>query len=338
MGKILRAIKPLPTAPDPLHPGQYVRDSVLAPKRLSVVAAAKLVGVGRPALSNFLNGHVVTTPDMASRIEVAFGVPAQSLLDMQAAYDAAQTKTRGAPANAMRYVVPFLGIKATDIENWVARNISARTRLSVLLRTLANSTGTGLTKIDFPGNDDAQRRGWDGYNEATQPTPCIPEGSSGWQFGTDQDIKGKADGDFAKSANATAKAERGRTTFVFVTPRNWPGKTDWIRRNEAKGQWRDVRAYDSSDLEQWFEQSIAAQAWFANEALRNSNGVRSLDRCWADWANVASPPLAGSLFMPAIDGAKRTMVSRLSKQPDEPTVIAAAAAQEDGKSNLLNSG
>jgi hypothetical protein len=265
---------------------------------------------------------------MASRIEVAFGVPAQTLLDMQAAYEAAQTKAKGAPANAVPYVVPFLGIKATDVETWVVRNIPARTRLSVLLRTLVNSTGSGLTKIDFPGNDDAQRPGWDGYIEATQPTPWIPNGLSGWEFGTDQDIKGKADADFAKSVIATPKAERDKTTFVFVTPRHWPGKTDWIKKNKAKNQWRDMRAYDSSDLEQWLEQSIAAQAWFANETLRRSNGVRSLDKCWGDWADVANPPLAGSLFAPAIAAAKRTMLSRLSQQPDGPTVIAADSAEE----------
>jgi hypothetical protein len=55
-----------------VHPGQYVRESVLNPKKLSVSNATKLVGVGRPAFSNFLNGHV------------AFGIPAQRLLDMQA--------------------------------------------------------------------------------------------------------------------------------------------------------------------------------------------------------------------------------------------------------------
>lgn len=314
----------------PLHPGQHIRDSVITPKKLSVLAAAKLVGVGRPALSNFLNGHVAATPDMASRIEVAFGVPAQSLLDMQAAYDAAQTKAKGLPANAMPYVVPFLGIKAKEIETWVDRNISARTRLSVLLRTLANSTGSGITKIDFPGNDDSERPGWDGYIDSTQATPWIPEGLSGWEFGVNQDIKEKADGDFGKSVKATAttRSEREKTTFVFVTPRHWPGKLEWIRSNKAKGQWKDVRVYDSSDLEQWIEQSIAAQAWFANETLRPSNGVRSLDKCWSEWAQVANPPLAGSLFAPAVESATRTMISRLSQQPGEPTVIAADSAEE----------
>jgi hypothetical protein len=230
--------------------------------------------------------------------------------------------------NAVSYVVPFLGIKAAEIETWVTRNIPARSRLSVLLRTLVHSTCNGITKIDFPGNDDAERPGWDGAIDCTQPTPWIPVGLSGWEFGTTQDIGTKADSDFAKSVKATTKADRNQTTFVFVTPRHWSGKSEWLKKKKTKGQWKDVRAYDSSDLEQWLEQSIAAQVWFANETRRDSNRVRSLDRCWADWADVVSPPLAGSLFAPSIDSAKRTMCSRLSKQPDGPTVIAADSTEE----------
>lgn len=310
------------------HPGQHVRDSILAPRKLSVLAAARLVGVGRPAFSNFLNGHVAATVDMAARIEHAFGLRAQDLLEMQSAYEAAQIKSKGAPANAVPYVAPFLDLKAVDVENWVTRNISARTRLSVLLRTLVHSTGNGLTKVDFPGNDDAQRSGWDGYVESTQATPWIPEGCSGWEFGVDAAIKGKADSDFAKSVNASAKADRDQTTFVFVSPRHWPAKAAWIAEKSAEGQWKDVRAYDSSDLEQWLQQSIPGQAWFANETLRPSDEVRSLDKCWDDWANVASPPLAASLFRSAVESAERIMTSRLAKSPGAPTVISADSTEE----------
>ena len=56
-----------------------------------------------------------------------------------------------------------------------------------------------------------------------------------------------------------------RTIFVFVTPRRWPGKDKWVKDRKAQGQWKDVRAYDASDLEQWLEQSISGQAWFAND-------------------------------------------------------------------------
>lgn len=178
-----------------IHPGQYVRENILVPKKLTVLAAAKLVGVSRPAFSNFINGNVGTTPEMASRIEIAFGVPAQELLDIQAAFEVEQSTLKEVALSATPYVVPFLGIKARDIESWATGTIAARTRLAVLLRILVHSTGTNLEKVDFPGNDDAERPGWDGQVQTEATTPWIPSGNSGWEFGVNQEAKRKAEGD-----------------------------------------------------------------------------------------------------------------------------------------------
>jgi addiction module HigA family antidote len=248
------------SAPDlPELPGQYVRTYALKPKGMSVTQAAKLLGVGRPALSNFLNGNAALSPDMAARMERTLGIRAQMLLDMQAAYDAAAAKAKGSPAGATAYVPPFLAIKANEIESWAASNISARTRLSVFLRTLVNSTGVGLTGVDFPGNDDAERPGWDGFVVASEGTPWIPRGTSGWEFGCNSDPKAKADGDYARRTKATEKSVRAESTFVFVTPRSWTAKNTWESDRRGENQWKDVRVLDASNLEQWLEQSIAAQ-------------------------------------------------------------------------------
>lgn len=249
------------------HPGQYVRETKLVPANMSVTEAAKVIGISRPGVSNFLNGKVSATSDMAARIERAFGIPAQTLLDMQAAFDAAEARKKGVPANATAYVPPFLAIKANNIEAWASHNIPARIRLAVFLRTLVHSTGIGLTKVDFPGNDDAERPGWDGFVEASEGTPWIPQGSSGWEFGTNENIRGKADKDFAKSIKAHTKEVRAETIFVFVATRRWPGKDEWVAAAKLKKAWEDVRVYDASDLEQWLAQSLAGQAWFANETL-----------------------------------------------------------------------
>ena len=220
----------------PLHPGEYVRQKALTPKSLSVTGAAKLVGVGRPALSNFLNGNADVTPEMASRIERAFGIPARELLDQQAAYDAYAAQQKGAPTTARRYVPPFLAIKGNEIEEWASNNHSARTRLAVFLRTLVNSTGIGLIESDFPGNEDGERPGWDGWTKAEQGTPRIPTGKVGWEFGVNKDVKKKADGDFSKSVDATPAQERVETTFIFVTPRKWAGKDAWAAEQSCLKQ------------------------------------------------------------------------------------------------------
>jgi addiction module HigA family antidote len=317
----------MPEPADVPHPGTRIKAEVI-PAGMSVTKAAQQIGVGRPALSNLLNGNAALSTDMAARLEKAFKYPRKDLLEMQARYDAAQAKKKNAPADAKAYVPPFLAIKANDVERWVSHNIPARTRLSVFLRTLVHSTGSGLTKVDFPGNDDAERPGWDGFVEASEGSSWVPAGRSGWEFGTNEDVKAKADKDFDKSVKALDKKERAETTFVFVTPRRWAGKDAWVTAKQAKNLWKDVRVYDASDIEQWLEQSLPAQAWFANETLIPAHDVRALDKCWTDWANVSTPSLTGALFGSAIGAAKRTMLSRLSKPSERPIVIAADSTEE----------
>ena len=64
----------------PAHPGQFIRMEILEPLGLSVTAAAKILGVTRPALSTLLNGHGSLSPDMALRVEKAFGPKMDTLL------------------------------------------------------------------------------------------------------------------------------------------------------------------------------------------------------------------------------------------------------------------
>ena len=122
-----------------------------------------------------------------------------------------------------------------------------------------HSTGNDLRRVDFPGYDNAQRKGSDGFVEAGAATPWVPEGRSYWEFGTDQKPGAKAESDYTARLKSVDPAERAKSTFVFVTPRNWPGKTAWEKRKNKAGDWKTVRAFDASDLEQWLEQSVPAQ-------------------------------------------------------------------------------
>ena len=72
---------------EPVHPGGFIRRSVLSDD-LTVTAAAKVLGIGRPALSNLLNEKASLSPEMALRVEKAFGVQMDTLLRMQVRYDA----------------------------------------------------------------------------------------------------------------------------------------------------------------------------------------------------------------------------------------------------------
>jgi antitoxin HigA-1 len=82
------------TMKNPCHPGEIIREDVLAPLGLNVTQAAKALGVTRQALSYMLNGRTSLTAEMALRVEKAFGPKMEHLMRMQLNYDLAQARAR----------------------------------------------------------------------------------------------------------------------------------------------------------------------------------------------------------------------------------------------------
>jgi antitoxin HigA-1 len=87
----------------PSHVGAFLKRSVV-PDDLTVTAAARLLGVGRPALSQLLNGNAALSPEMALRFEKAFGVKMETLLRMQARFDAWNMRLREAQIKVKPYI------------------------------------------------------------------------------------------------------------------------------------------------------------------------------------------------------------------------------------------
>lgn len=75
---------------NPPHPGLSVRHDCLEPLGLSVTEAARKLGVSRKQLSDVVNGHSGISPEMAIRLDKAFGGDANTWYRLQAAYDLAQ--------------------------------------------------------------------------------------------------------------------------------------------------------------------------------------------------------------------------------------------------------
>lgn len=88
----------------PVHPGHYVKIEILEPLALSVTAAAEALGITRAALSTFLNERSDLSPEMALRIEKAFGVSLDRLMRMQSDFDIALARKREGEINVARYV------------------------------------------------------------------------------------------------------------------------------------------------------------------------------------------------------------------------------------------
>ncbi len=75
---------------NPPHPGLSVRHDCLEPLGLSVTEAARKLGIGRKQLSGIVNCRSGISPEMAIRLDKAFGGGAGTWYRLQAAWDLAQ--------------------------------------------------------------------------------------------------------------------------------------------------------------------------------------------------------------------------------------------------------
>lgn len=89
---------------NPPHPGEVIRELCLDPLDLTVTDAAKGLGVSRKALSELLNGHSGISPEMAVRLEKAFGGSAESWLRQQMQYDLVQVQKKAGSIKVERFV------------------------------------------------------------------------------------------------------------------------------------------------------------------------------------------------------------------------------------------
>lgn len=90
----------------PPHVGGFIRIEILEPLALSISRASAILGVRRATLSDLVNEKTALSPEMAFRIEKAFGVSMDMLLRMQAWYDAHMMRQKAAEIDVERYVPP----------------------------------------------------------------------------------------------------------------------------------------------------------------------------------------------------------------------------------------
>ncbi|VVM07510.1 HigA family addiction module antitoxin [Methylacidimicrobium tartarophylax] len=89
---------------NPPHPGDLIKTEVIEALGLDVSKAAVILNVPRGVLSDLLDSKAALTPEMALRIEKAFGPDMDHLLRMQLAYDMARIREHAEEISVERYV------------------------------------------------------------------------------------------------------------------------------------------------------------------------------------------------------------------------------------------
>ncbi len=81
---------------NPPHPGEFILEVYLLPKKISGRQCAQMLGVAPSTLQRILNGRGRITTSMAQRLSQGLGRTPESWLAMQAMYDRWQAKLRSA--------------------------------------------------------------------------------------------------------------------------------------------------------------------------------------------------------------------------------------------------
>ena len=89
--------------------------------------------------------------------------------------------------------------------------------------------------VSFRAGEGVQLGGWDGLVSVEAGNAFVPDGVSGWELGTNRDVRGKADEDYEKRTGDPGDLDPSRSAYVFVTPRRWRGKERWASARSGEG-------------------------------------------------------------------------------------------------------
>ena len=198
-----------------------------------------------------------------------------------------------------------LRIAADDLEKW-SDKIESRHLLPVLVRRLIKETlGTGDDTVnEFSGYENTKKPGFDGRLVSKIATPHIPLGKSMWEMGTSKNILAKATGDFDKRKDAAGSDK----TYVFVSSRNWPKKTEWLAKTQDENPgWRDIKVLDADDLEQWLETCPYTTIWLAEKIGKPLNHLEASDQFLENWLSATNPSFPKEILLNNRERAKERL-------------------------------
>lgn len=215
------------------------------------------------------------------------------------------------------------------LESW-ANTTFSKAALPYLISRLVRATTPASTKANLPSGSATYIGGWDGIVNCEIETPYVPKDISLWEFGTSSDSKGKADDDYEKRKNNPMGFTPSDSVFVFVTPRLWTRKDEWVAAKKAENYWKDVKVYDAIDIEQWLDNALSVSRWFAAQdgvGKYPFDGIMTADEFWEEW----SIGLRGLVLQPEciISGREYEVKLLLSTLQGGPTVKAIKASTKN---------
>jgi transcriptional regulator with XRE-family HTH domain len=276
---------------------------------------AKRAKVGASTVADFERGQRTPVPNNAEAMRSAFEAAGVSFLPGGVVIGPKpRSSSKGRDGGS-----PARWIDGTDLVQWADRRDSHGGLPELLTRLTRASVGTAAALL-FRAGEGVHFPGWDGTCETPQGSQYVPSGSSAWEVSAQREgITSKATEDFDKRTKNPVDIDPASATFVFVTPRRWSEKAQWIQDRRTDGKWLDVRAYDADDLVHWIELCPAVGQWLAVRIGKRPAGLQQLDEVWEEWSLSTRWPLSSELVRAGRD-EEQSRVLRWIR--DEPAVLA----------------
>ena len=209
-------------------------------------------------------------------------------------------------------------VSAQQLDRWSDTN-DARLRLAELVRRLIHGTvePQDLEHVDFPSGEETHRPGYDGVTKVRRGNAKVPDGITYWEVSANSGVKGKLDIDFENRVNDRGTGDFSEVTYIGVTPRDYQDKRRWADEKNALGRWRDVRAYDSDDLEQWLEMAPSVALWLSRYVATPPDGLVDLSTHWENIQAALRRRLPPSALLISRDRLVESLRAWLNGSPQE---------------------
>jgi len=188
-------------------------------------------------------------------------------------------------------------VTSNDIRNWTQTNKrQSEEVLPLLIRKLILAS-CDPSSYDFPSGDAVAIGGWDGTLEVEEGNQFVPSGVSGWEFGTNDQVKSKADEEYSKRTEKPDPFDTTTTTFVFVTSRLWSKRKAWCAEKIAEDVWCDVQGINSDVIELWLETCPAVHRWFSELIGKRCAEIWDIEQAWSEFSNTTKISLKAEFFL-----------------------------------------
>lgn len=208
-------------------------------------------------------------------------------------------------------------VNALDLDRW-ADTLESKGVFPELMRRLLAQT-PGVSNINIRAHEGTAAPGWDG-TATSDGSSFLPKGKLSFEFGTNKQPKNKADEDYNK--RAAQNVEKSDEIFVFATPRNWAGATEWAKRRSSENKFASVEAFDAHRLEGWLQSTPAVHYWLSEKLGKPVSGAQTLTSWWEGIRGNCSIKVPPAFHVVGRESELKQLMTLLSDEQIVPAVQA----------------